>query len=116
MLHCRTRNGEIFWACCKVTLTKSERDLLLISPDWFGLLVLTGQPRPWPLELVRQAGEAFDVLSGRTQDEVFGFGLLLQRLLEAIPPGVRYPAQPLRELEPEDRAAWLKRLRRKPPA
>lgn len=95
-----------------VNLTKQERELLLVSPDHFGLLILAGQPRPWSPALVRQAGVAFDALSGRCQDETFGFGLLLQRLLGLVPPGVRYPVTPLRELEPRDRAAWLQRIKR----
>lgn len=95
-----------------MTLTKRERDLLLISPDHFALLILSGQPRPWSVELVRQAGDAFDVLSGQTQEEVLGFGLLLQRLLEAIPTGARYPEIPLREMDQDDRARWMRRFKR----
>ena len=95
-----------------MNLTETEKELLIQSPDYFGLLVLAGQPRPWSWKLVRFTGLAFEALSGRCQDEVFGFGLLLQRVLEVIPPGVRYPATPLREMEPGERAAWLRRFKR----
>ncbi len=68
-----------------MTLTKTERRILLLAPELFAVLVLLGFPRPWGIEDAREALEALGQLSAETGQSVMGFGRVLQKALGVDP-------------------------------
>lgn len=91
-------------------LTKTERSLLLLAPEVFAVLVLMEIPRPWTYPAAERAAKVWDKLPAQVAEDVFRFGVVLARVLVIIPVGVDYPDLPLRFMDEDDRAAWMRRI------
>ncbi len=91
-------------------LTTFESRVLFLAPELFSILHLLGSPRPYDQESVAPAWDLWRALDDKRASEVTGWGLVLQRLFDVVPPGLPYPKKPLWRLPHCKRTAYLKRF------
>jgi hypothetical protein len=92
-------------------LTTFDGRVLFMAPELYSILHLLGSPRPFDQASVVSAWDLWKALDDKRASEVTGWGFVLQRLFDVVPPGLPYPKKPLWRLAHCKRTAYLKRFR-----